>query len=106
MLFLRNIPFFIIFFITVSCGDNGLLNNDTKANYKISISNQIFNKIKFYKKHHSHFQTMIVIAISSIDAFFRMTLFYLLSTCNIKYLGKAQAYKFALPKLFNPPKSI
>ncbi len=73
-------------------------------NYKVSISNMIFNKIKFYKVHHSIAETLIVQFISFINIFIRVLLFLFLSPYNTVYFEKAKAYLYTLPKVFNPQK--
>lgn len=77
-----------------------------KKNYKISLSNQIFNKIKFYKKHHSSLATAAVKALSAVHVVSKFVVFSILSPFNVVYFRKAQAYAYTFPRLFNPPKGI
>ncbi|MEY3438514.1 MAG: hypothetical protein RL265_1099, partial [Bacteroidota bacterium] len=66
------------------------IGQSAKKNYTISISNQVFNKIKFFNKHHSNFSAKLVILLSF----------------NVVYKRKASAYRYTLFKVFNPPKGI
>lgn len=77
-----------------------------KTNYNISISNQIFNKIKFYKKHHNAFEWLVVVLLSFYHVVIKLIVFGLLSPFNITYFRKAKAYWYTLPKVFNPPKGM
>ena len=77
-----------------------------KKNYKISLSNQIFNKIKFYQKHHGSLATMAVKALSAFHVVTKFVVFSLLSPFNVIYFRKAQAYAYTFPRIFNPPKGI
>jgi GT2 family glycosyltransferase len=77
-----------------------------KKNYKISLSNQIFNKIKFYQKHHGALATSAVKALSALHVITKFVVFSLLSPFNVIYFRKAQAYAYTFPRLFNPPKGI
>lgn len=77
-----------------------------KTNYNISISNQIFNKIKFFKKHHSTLAWLAVIDLSLYHVLLKLLVFGLLSPFNVTYFRKAKAYWYTLPKVFNPPKGM
>jgi hypothetical protein len=77
-----------------------------KKNYKISISNQIFNKIKFFRKHHSVLAYWSTIFLSFYHVFLKLIIFSALSPFNVIYKRKAIAYAYTLPKVFNPPKGI
>lgn len=77
-----------------------------KKNYTISLSNQIFNKIKFFSKHGSRFQAIMVKWISLFHVVFKIILFGLLSPIKVTYFRKLKAYLYTLPKVFNPPKGI
>lgn len=77
-----------------------------KTNYNISISNQIFNKIKFYKKHHSTLAWLAIVTLSLYHVLLKLLVFGLLSPFNVTYFRKAKAYAYTLPKLFNPPKGM
>lgn len=77
-----------------------------KKNYNISISNQIFNKIKFFKKHHSTFSWFIVWSLSLYHVILKLLIFGLLSPFNEVYCKKARAYLYTLPLVFNPPKGM
>jgi len=63
-----------------------------KKNYNVSIYNQTFNKIKFYKKYHDLFSTFTVILISFINAIIRAFIFLVLSPLKLEYFKKSIAY--------------
>lgn len=77
-----------------------------KKNYRVSLSNQIFNKIKFFKKHYTIFDYISIIAISFFHVALKLIFFLFLSPINITYWRKAKAYLYTLPRIFNPPKGI
>ncbi len=77
-----------------------------KKNYNISISNQIFNKLKFFKKHHSAFEWLIILIISFFHVLFKIFFFAILAPFKVMYWRKCKAYIYTLPKIFNPPKGI
>ena len=77
-----------------------------KKNYNISISNQVFNKIKFFKKHHSFIAWLTIVVISFFHVLFKIFLFGLLSPVNVVYWRKFKAYLYTFPRIFNPPKGI
>jgi N-acetylglucosaminyl-diphospho-decaprenol L-rhamnosyltransferase len=74
-----------------------------KKNYNISISNQIYNKIKFYRKHHNRFEQNAVVLLSLIHVIYKIVVFGFLSPVNKTYFRKAKAYCYTLPGIFNPP---
>ncbi len=82
------------------------IGQSAKKNYNISLSNQVFNKIKFFKKHHSTLAWMIIVLISFIHVLYKIILFGVLSPLNPIYYRKCKAYLYTLPKIFNPPKGI
>lgn len=77
-----------------------------KTNYTISISNQIFNKIKFFRKHYSVLNHVAIICLSLYIVTLKFVLFTLLAPFNIVYSRKAMAYAYTWPRVFNPPKGI
>jgi|WetSurMetagenome_2_1015567.scaffolds.fasta_scaffold212732_2 N-acetylglucosaminyl-diphospho-decaprenol L-rhamnosyltransferase len=77
-----------------------------RKNYKVSLSNQNFNKIKFYRKHHSHLATAIVIWLSLYHVFAKLVIFSLLSPFSPMWHGKAKAYAYTLKHIFNPPTKL
>ena len=79
------------------------LGQSAKKNYNISISNQIFNKIKFFKKHHSRLEWMIIVLISFYHVLIKLIIFGLLSPFKSMYFRKAKAYLYTLARVFNPP---
>lgn len=82
------------------------IGQSAKKNYNISLSNQIFNKIKFFQKHHSKSATFLVKMMSVYHVLVKLVVFGLLSPFNVVYKRKAQAYLYTLPKIMNPPKGI
>tara|TARA_Y100000590_G_scaffold384852_1_gene456506 strand:+ start:194 stop:1090 length:897 start_codon:yes stop_codon:yes gene_type:complete len=70
-----------------------------KTNYKISISNQLISKIKFFRIHHSNLSAFIisfsVIFVSLIKSF--LMLFF--SPFSISYRKKMIAYLFTIRSL-------
>ena len=79
------------------------IGQSAKKNYNISISNQIFNKIKFFKKHHSVFAYIIVVLLSFYHVLLKLIIFGILSPFNKVFYRKAKAYLYTLPMVFNPP---
>lgn len=82
------------------------IGQSAKKNYTISISNQVFNKIKFFNKHHSNFLAKLVILLSFLHVVQKSIVFGILSPFNVVYKRKASAYRYTLFKVFNPPKGI
>lgn len=82
------------------------IGQSAKKNYNISLSNQVFNKIKFFSKHGTRFQAIMVKWISLFHVLFKIGLFGLLSPFKVIYFRKLKAYLYTLPKVFNPPKEI
>ncbi len=82
------------------------IGQSAKKNYNISLSNQVFNKIKFFKKHRSFLAWMCIVAISFVHVLYKIALFGILSPFNPIYYRKCKAYLYTLPKVFNPPKGI
>lgn len=82
------------------------ISKSAKTNYKISVSSQVFNKIKFYKKHKGFFKYFIIVLISLQHAFFKLFVFLFLSPFSRIYWLKAKAYAYTLTRIFNPPRTI
>ena len=82
------------------------IGQSAKKNYNISLSNQLFNKIKFFKKHRSKFSANLVIMMTFIHVIQKIVVFGILSPLNVVYKRKAKAYIYTLPKVFNPPLGI
>lgn len=82
------------------------ISRSAKKNYRISISNQVYNKVKFYKKYKSTGSIVLMILISLIHAIAKLIIFFILSPFSIIYWRKATAYAYAIPRIFNPPKSL
>lgn len=79
------------------------IGQSAKQNYTVSISNQIFNKIKFFKKHHNRLQWLLVMMLSFYHVIMKLLIFGFLSPINSTYFRKAKAYWYTLPNVFNPP---
>lgn len=71
-----------------------------KKNYTVSVSNQVINKIKFYKVHHNSGELLIVYLLSITNALMRLVVFTLLSPFSKIYFLKMKAYWLTIPKLF------
>jgi len=82
------------------------IGQSAKKNYNISLSNQVFNKIKFFKKHHSSFDFLIITLISLFHSVFKLMVFAILSPFDEVYKLKAKAYAYTIPRIFNPPTGI
>lgn len=82
------------------------IGQSAKKNYNISLSNQVVNKIKFYKKFHSGFQWFLVVLLSLYHVITRIIVFGLLSPLNVTYYRKLKAYIYTLPLVFNPPQGM
>jgi GT2 family glycosyltransferase len=75
-------------------------------NYNVSISNQVFNKIKFYKVHGTGIQVSFIYIISILNVIARTIIFSLLSVFRKIYFRKAKAYGYTLIKLLNTLSSL
>lgn len=82
------------------------IGQSAKKNYNISISNQVYNKVKFFRKHHSKFATFIIVCISLIHVIAKIIVLGLLSPFKEVYYLKFKAYLYTFPRVFNPPKGI
>ena len=69
-------------------------------NYNVAYYNKIFNFIKYYKKHYSVFQYIIVWLISFIQVIYKLLLFWALSPLNNIYFKKAKAYSYTFKHFF------
>ena len=76
------------------------IGQSAKKNYNISIYNQTFNKIKFYKKYHSIPETVVVVVISVFNVLTRFFVFLFLSPFKKKYFIKAKAYIYTFYQIF------
>lgn len=79
------------------------IGQSAKLNYNVSISNQIINKIKFYKKHHSTFAWCMVVVLSFYHVILKLIVFGILAPFDKVCYRKAKAYLYTLPLVFNPP---
>jgi len=82
------------------------IGQSAKKNYKVTLSNQIFNKIKFFKKYKSNKNYYLVLFISVYHVLVKLLLFSILSPFKQIYRRKAKAYAYILTKVFNPPIGI
>lgn len=76
------------------------IGQSAKKNYNVSIYNQVFNKIKFYRKHHSQSSLFVVKTLSFIHALYKWIAFLFLSPFKTIYFHKAKAYSYTLKKFF------
>jgi N-acetylglucosaminyl-diphospho-decaprenol L-rhamnosyltransferase len=79
------------------------IGQSAKKNYNVSIYNQIFNKIKFYRKHHSRGSLFVVKTLSFIHALYKWITFWIVSPFKTIYFRKAKAYSYTLKKFFCDP---
>ncbi len=77
------------------------IGQSAKKNYNVSISNQIFNKIKFFKTHYSAFEMYIVIMLSFINCVVKFISLLLLSLFNVTFYKKSLAYWYTIRKLIS-----
>lgn len=82
------------------------IGQSAKKNYNISISNQVVNKIKFFRKHYGKLRTFLVVVLSFYHVLLKLLIFGLLSPFKKTYYRKAKAYVYTIPRVFNPPKGI
>ncbi len=82
------------------------IGQSAKKNYNISLSNQNYNKIKFFRKHHSKFASFLILCISLVHVIAKTIVFGLLSPFKEVYYLKFKAYLYTYPRLFNPPNGI
>ena len=82
------------------------IGQSAKKNYNISLSNQNYNKIKFFRKHHSKFATFLIVCITLIHVIAKTIVFGLLSPFKEVYYLKFKAYLYTYPRIFNPPNGI
>lgn len=82
------------------------IGQSAKKNYNISISNQVYNKVKFFRKHHSRFSTFIIVVISLMHVISKIIVLGLLSPFKKVYYLKFKAYLYTFPRVFNPPQGI
>jgi N-acetylglucosaminyl-diphospho-decaprenol L-rhamnosyltransferase len=77
-----------------------------KKNYKISISNQIFNKIKYFRKHGKPLSASYITYLSLVHVITKVLILGILSPFSKIYSLKRDAYVYTLKKVFNPPTGI
>jgi len=82
------------------------IGQSAKKNHNISISNQVFNKIKYFREHHPGYKAFGVTLFSLIHVFVKLLIFGILSPFNVIYRSKARAYAYTLPKVCFPPDGI
>lgn len=74
-----------------------------RKNYRVSLSNQIFNKIKYMRKHGSTADRLVVTLISLVHVAAKLLVLVPLSPFRPVWAEKARAYSYTLPRLFSPP---
>jgi hypothetical protein len=77
-----------------------------KKNYNVSISNQVINKIKFFKVHGSLMGLSVVYFLSILNTIMRLMIFTILSPFNPVYHLKMKAYAYTLPKIFTATEGL
>ena len=63
-----------------------------KKNYKISISNQLLSKIKYFNIHHTKFSYIVITLTIAFSSMIKLLIFYFLSLFSLKYRKKSRAY--------------
>ncbi|MFH1004349.1 MAG: glycosyltransferase family 2 protein [Bacteroidota bacterium] len=67
-----------------------------KQNFRITISNQLLSKLKFFKKHYGLFSMIFASIFILIHIFFRIIVLFLLSPFSKTFRLKSYAYIFSL----------
>lgn len=75
------------------------IGQSAKKNYNISISNQIINKIKFFKKHYDHFSIYLIITHSLINTMLKLFIFLIISPFSKVHYLKFKAYLYTIPQI-------
>jgi N-acetylglucosaminyl-diphospho-decaprenol L-rhamnosyltransferase len=76
------------------------IGQSSKKNYKITISNQLLSKLKYYRKHSSIINSIIANVFCLIFIISRLIVFSLLSPVKKLWRIKALAYFYTLKKYF------
>jgi GT2 family glycosyltransferase len=76
-----------------------------KKNYKISLSNQTYNKIKFLIKNKQQ-GVFVLKTLTIINVVVKIVIFGIYGLRNKQAKLKAEAYIYTLPKIWNPPSGI
>ncbi len=82
------------------------IGQSAKKNYVVSLSNQVFNKIKFMRKHGTGFQVFLVKLISLLHVSLKIIFFTLRAPFSAVSRAKLKAYAYTFPRVFNPPQGI
>lgn len=77
------------------------IGQSAKKNYKVSVSNQVFNKIKFFKVHQPGFNVFLLSVFSFFYCLFKGLVFFILSPFSTIYFKKAWAYWYTSFRVFN-----
>jgi GT2 family glycosyltransferase len=77
-----------------------------KKNYKISISNQIYNKIKYFRKHGKSFSAAYITFLSLVHVIAKIVILSILSPFSEIHSLKRDAYVYTLKRVLNPPTGI
>lgn len=78
------------------------IGQSAKKNYKVSVSNQVFNKIKFFKVHHTGGKVLLLMVFSFFYCLSKGLVFFILSPLSRVYFKKAIAYWYTSFRVFNP----
>ncbi|MFI5148626.1 MAG: glycosyltransferase family 2 protein [Bacteroidia bacterium] len=82
------------------------IGQSARKNYKVTICNQIVNKIKFFRKYHPGLPWLTVVLLCFGEVMAKLVVFSLLSPFRVIYARKARAYWYTLPRVFNPPQGM
>lgn len=80
--------------------------SSARKNYRISLSNQVFNKLKFFRKHYSILSLVVLTVWEFFNCLFRALIFGLAAAGSSTSRKKSAAYFYTLTRIFNPPKGI
>ena len=69
------------------------------TNYKITVSNQLISKIKYFKKHYSALSKNIIIINILIICTIKTVIFIIFSPFSVKYRKKLLAYFYTINKI-------
>lgn len=72
------------------------IGKSAEKNYKISISNQLISKIKFFKTHHSKFTAFIILCFIFIISIIKSALLLIVSPFSSIYRKKFVAYTYTI----------
>lgn len=74
------------------------IGQSSKKNFRLSISNQLISKLKFFKKHKKYFSFALSVIFTFIQIILRIVVFTLLFPFPIVFKKKLDAYLYSLIK--------